>query len=542
MTVRPKDHITRRELLRRAAAAGLVTGAGGIVVLGCAPLSQRGKGTGASPFTHGVASGDPLADRVVLWTRAWRDGGGSLDVDWRVARDPQLMDVVASGNLRTGPERDYTLKVDPVGLEPDTRYWYAFSADGHESPVGRTKTLPAPGTPADHLRLAFASCSNYPFGYFNAYGLIAQRDDLDLVLHLGDYVYEYRNGEYGDGTALGRIPLPDREIVSLDDYRLRYATYRTDPDLQEIHAAHPFVCVWDDHELANNAWRDGAENHDSATEGAWRARRRAAVQAYLEWMPIRETGLDGGAGRIYRSFRYGALADIIMLDTRLVGRSAEAKDSEDVATIWNRDRSLLGPTQEAWFFEELRRSKREGVAWRIVGQQVMLGQLRGRSGLILNTDQWDGYAASRQRLLKLLKDDAISDVVVLTGDLHSSWAQDISIDPYDRQVYSPRTGRGSRAVEFVTPGITSPGVTDPVKADERAATARQANPHLHWVDLIHRGYAILDVTPEHARAEWYFVETLTERRRAESFAKAWQTLRGRNSLREARELEEGAGF
>lgn len=512
---------------------------------GCAPPpSQRRTSTasGPSPFSHGVASGDPLADRVVLWTRAQGRDAGTVDVEWRVASDPEFGDVVASGSLRTGPERDYTVKVDPAGLAPGRRYWFAFSADGHTSPVGRTKTLPAPGTPTDHLRLAFASCSNYAFGYFNAYGLIAERDDLDLVLHLGDYIYEYQNGQYGDGTALGRIPLPDHEIVTLDDYRLRYATYRTDPDLQEVHATHPFVCVWDDHELANNAWSGGAKNHDPATEGSWRERRRAAVQAYLEWMPIRETGLAGGAGRIYRSFRYGDLADIVMLDTRLVGRAAEAKSPEDVATIWDRTRSLLGPTQEAWFFDELRRSKRDAVAWRIVGQQVMLGQLRGRNGLIINTDQWDGYAASRQRLLDLLKNEAISDVVVLAGDLHSSWAQDIALDPYDRQVYSPRSGHGSLAVEFVTPGITSPGVTDPDKADARAATARQANPHLRWVDLIHRGYAILDVTPEHARAEWYFVDTVTEQRRAEHLAKAWQTRRGRNSLREAHVLEEGAGF
>jgi alkaline phosphatase D len=449
---------------------------------------------------------------------------------------------VATGSVRAGPERDHAVKVDAAGLEPDTRYWYGFSADGHASAVGRTKTLPAPGSPADHLRLAFASCSNYPFGFFNAYGLIAEREDLDLVLHLGDYLYEYENGRYGDGTALGRIPLPDREIVTLDDYRLRYATYRSDPDLQEVHAAHPFVCVWDDHELANNAWREGAENHDPDREGSWRDRRRAAVQAYLEWMPIRETGLAGGGGRIYRRFRYGTLADILMLDTRLVGRSAEAAAPEAVAEIWDPRRSLLGPAQEAWLFEELRRSQRDGVAWRILGQQVMLGQLRGRSGLILNTDQWDGYAASRRRLLDLLAGEGISDVVVLTGDLHSSWAQDISRDPYDPAVYSPHSGAGSLAVEFVTPGITSPGVSDPAKADERAATALEANPHLRWVDLIHRGYAILDVTPEHARAEWYFVDTVQERRRSERFAKAWQTKRGRNALREAVAREAGAGF
>jgi alkaline phosphatase D len=487
-----------------------------------------------------VASGDPLADRVILWTRAEGAGAASVEATWRVARDPELRDVVVSGNARTGPERDYTVKVDAPGLAPDTRYWYAFSAGGHDSPTGRTRTLPAPDAAVDHLRLAFTSCANYPVGFFNVYGLIAQRPDLDLVLHLGDYIYEYANGRYGDGTALGRIPLPDREIVSLDDYRLRYATYRSDPDLQEVHATHPFVCIWNDHELAGNAWRDGAGNHDPATEGSWRERRRAAVQAYLEWMPIRETG-PGGEGRIYRSFRYGRLADLCMLDARLVGRSAPARAPEAVAEIWDRRRSILGPAQEAWLFDELRRSKGDGIAWRILGQQVMLGQLRGRNGLILDTDQWDGYAACRERLLELLKSERISDTVVLTGDLNSSWAQDICLDPYDRAVYSPRSGEGSLAVEFVTPAVTSPDV-DPEKAEERAEIALAANPHLKWVDLDHRGYAILDVTPEHARAEWYFVDTVTERHRDEYFAKAWQTMRGRNALREARPLAEGAGF
>ena len=459
---------------------------------------------------------------------------------WRLARDPELQDVVARGSATAAPERDWTVKVDPAGLEPGTRYWYAFSALGHDTTPGRTRTLPVGATP--HLRIAFASCSNYNFGFFNAYGLIAERDDLDLVLHLGDYIYEYANGEYGDGTELGRVPEPLHEIVSLADYRLRYASYRNDPDLQEVHARHPFVTVWDDHELANNAWRDGAQNH-GPDEGPWAARRRASVRAYFEWLPIRQSAVHADSrGRIHRSFRLGDLADLIMLDTRLVGRDRQAESPDHMSTIWSPERSMLGSAQESWLFEELLGAQRDGMRWKVLGQQVMFGQLRGSSGRIVNTDMWDGYARSRIRVLDHLESHDIDDVVILTGDLHSSWAQDITRDPWDPSQYDAASGRGSRAVEFVTPGITSPGFTKPDKAEERTRVTLANNPHLRWVDFTRRGYAVLDLTHQAARAEWYFVDSVRERRRSEELGAAWQTRSGRNSLREVHPVEGGAGF
>lgn len=236
-------------------------------------------------FQHGVASGDPLADRVLLWTRV-SGASDTVDVGWRVARDPALRYVVASGRTRTSAERDFTVKVDASGLQPGVTYYYQFTARGARSPVGRTKTLPALGM--NHARLAFASCSNYPYGLFNAYALIARRHDLDCVLHLGDYQYEYPNLEYGDGRPLNRVPRPDRETVTLADYRERHACYKGDKDLQEAHRQHPWICVWDDHESANDSWMGGAENHTPATEGDWFVRKAASVRAYREWMPVRD--------------------------------------------------------------------------------------------------------------------------------------------------------------------------------------------------------------------------------------------------------------
>lgn len=242
----------------------------------------------SSPFLHGVASGDPLADRVVLWTRVTGDADApaEIPVSWVIAEDPALKRIVGAGVTLTSQDVDFTVKIDAEGLKAEKTYYFRFRSLGHSSPIGRTKTLPKKDRALERLRLAFASCSNYPYGFFNAYGAIAQRPDLDAVLHLGDYLYEYANGEYGDGSAIGRVPNPDREIVSLADYRARHAQYKTDPDLQEAHRQHPFIVVWDDHETTNNSWRDGAENHQPE-EGDFQARKAAAIQAYFEWMPLR---------------------------------------------------------------------------------------------------------------------------------------------------------------------------------------------------------------------------------------------------------------
>ena len=312
-----------------------------------------------NPFHHGVASGDPLADRVVLWTRVSRppDAPESIPVRWSVARDPAMTFEVTHGLSVAGPLRDHTVKVDATRLSPGTSYFYRFSALDHDSPVGRTRTLPT-GSPS-RVRLALCSGSNMAFGYFNAYALLARRTDLDAVLHLGDYLYEYANGTYGDGAPLGRIPQPDREIVTLADYRTRHAQYKSDPDLQEVHRQHPFIAIWDDHEIAKGAWRGGAQNHQP-DEGPWKARWQNALRAYLEWMPIREVVMDR-SGRAYRRFRFGSLLDLMMLETRLE-RDRQVSDPGDRSALYDPAGSMLGAQQEQWLLDLLSRSKAAGVA------------------------------------------------------------------------------------------------------------------------------------------------------------------------------------
>jgi alkaline phosphatase D len=471
----------------------------------------------ATTFPNGVASGDPLADRVVLWTRT-APRSGTVDVDWRIALDPALSRVVGRGTTRTGPLRDFTVKVDGGGLEPATTYYYAFSVGRRRSAVGRTRTLPA--NRAERLRLAVVSCSNYPYGFFNAYGCIAARPDLDAVLHLGDYTYEFENGRYGDGAKLGRLPQPLGETVSLADYRLRYATYRSDPDLREAHRQHPFINVWDDHELANNAWRDGAQNHQPDKEGPWDARRAAAYQAYLEWMPVREQyGLNP---RLYRSFRFGTLADLVMLDARALRDQQVAPDN--LEALADPRRTMLGSAQEEWCFDELRTSQRNATAWRLLGQQVLFTRMTPAGQKVRNADTWDGYQAARERMLDVIGGERIRDVVILTGDVHSSWAMDVPRSPWGD--YRAASGEGSLAVEFSTPAISSPPVFADGQGRERAAALKVMLPHLKFMDGENRGYVLLDVTETRVQTDYYFVATVDERSRQERHAASLVTERG----------------
>ncbi len=461
-------------------------------------------------FRHGVASGDPLADRVLLWTRVSGSSDDRVPVRWQVARDPGMREIVAEGVAATGPERDYTFKVTAPGLRPGTTYHYRFEALGERSPVGRTRTLPRN---TDHVRLAFASCSNLPFGYFNVYRRIAERDDLNAVLHLGDYLYEYPNRGYGDGTRFGHAPRPDKEITTLSDYRIRHAQYKSDPDLQEVHRLHPFVCVWDDHEITNNAYTDGAQNHQiEDEEGDWFVRRTAAVKAYFEWMPIREPE-PWPSQRTWRTFRFGKLLDLIMLDTRLVGRSRQAEWG-DVEGMRHPDRTLLGERQERWLYGELAAAKAAGVRWPVLGQQVMMGPMLDADGNPQNPDQWDGYEASRNRLFDFLESERIGNLVVLTGDVHQSWGMDVPRNPLAG--YDPDTGAGSYGVDFVTTAVSSPssklrrlGTEEAVAAEVREELAH--NPHKKFGEAFHRGYCILDLRPDRIQNDWYFVPTVEEK-------------------------------
>jgi alkaline phosphatase D len=483
-------------------------------------IAQRASDEGRERFRHGVASGDPLADRVVLWTRVTpRAGSSGVEVRWQIADDETFRRVVARGSVQTDAARDFTVKVDATGLSAGRTYYFAFEAAGERSTVGRTRTM-APDT-ADRLRLAAVSCSNYPAGYFNVYRCIADRDDLDLVLHLGDYIYEFANGVYGDGSKQDRIPVPIAEAVTLDDYRRRYASYRTDADLQEAHRRHPFIAIWDDHELANNAWSGGAEDH-TAEKGSWSARRAAATRAYLEWMPVRESR---GEFALYRSFRCGGLADLILLDTRSLRDRQVAGD--DVAGLGDAARSILGRAQENWLFDRLRASRRDGAAWRLIGQQVLFAPITPAGFKVQNVDAWDGYPAARRRVLDFLRTERLPDMAILTGDIHSSWAMDVPPGP---QVGQPSAGTDSLAVEIVTPAISSPPLFTIEGAREAVPLVRLVSPHIKYLEGDRNGYVVAEVTRARLTADWYHVPSVTERTARESHGARYVCERGSSRL------------
>jgi alkaline phosphatase D len=373
------------------------------------------------------------------------------------------------------------------------------------------------------------SCSNYPFGYFNVYAALARRADLDAILHLGDYIYEYANGGFGDGTATGRLPEPAAEIIVLTDYRARHAQYKADPDSQEVHRQHPFIVVWDDHELANNAWSGGAENHNPEKgEGDWLLRRNAAVQAFFEWMPIREDAA-ARAPRIYRALKWGQLADLVMLDTRLVGRDQQAANREDVAAIESPARSLLGRAQETWLHGELAESRRAGTRWQLLGQQVMFAPQSPQGRSAGNPDSWDGYRSARDRVFDMVEQLKLDSFVVLTGDVHSSWAYDLPRRPFD--AYDPGTGRGSLGVEIAGTSITSASnLGAGPDGEKQLAAIKAARPHLHYADGRYRGYYLVDITRERLQVDFYAMKTIVDRTTEERFVKGFAAPAGQMHL------------
>jgi alkaline phosphatase D len=503
--------------------------------------------TSAELFQHGVASGDPLSDRVILWTRVTiiNARAAAAVVRYIVAVDPALTQVVLSGSTKTNPDRDMTVKVDAAGLLPGTTYYYQFFVGDVGSPIGRTKTLPVGST--NRLRFAVVSCSNHAYGYFNAYGRIAQRADLDLVMHLGDYLYEYGNAVYGTARATE----PTTEIVTLTDYRTRHAQYKRDADSQAMLRQHPLVAIWDDHETANNSWVGGAENHNPATQGPWAARVAAALQAYYEWMPVRVVDTNNKR-KNNRLYAYGDLADLIMLEERVNGRSEQINTTSTPTPLGagfkqsdpgfdDPTRQLLGAEEEAWLANRLRTSPSR---WKLLGQGVMFAQLKGVAaanaaggGVFLNSDQWDGYQPARNRIYDVLKGDAsnapVANVAVLTGDIHSSWAADLTQDPNNPDVttggYNPATGQGSRAVEFVGTSVSSPGV-DSDTTGAIAGFLKSLNPHFKYINLNKRGYMLIDVTRDRLVGEWWHVDTVAAPSTSEAFAVAYQTQFGSNRL------------
>lgn len=525
---RLRHTLSRRRFLRQSAGAAAALP----LLSACGGSSSQPSGPGPTTpgeaaeleFRHGVASGDPLADRVIIWTRATPASAGPVSLNWEVARDPDFSEIVRSGSYVTSADRDYTVKVDVDGLSSYTSYFYRFYNGEHISPVGRTKTAPR-GEEADRLRFAVVACSNHSFGYFNGFGAIAKRRDLDAVIHLGDYIYETG----GDAAQLpGREHYPAHEIVSLEDYRLRYAQYRSDPDLQEAHRQHPFINVWDDHETTNNSYRDGAANHDDS-EGDWAVRKGRAVRAYFEWIPIRDNatsfdsaggdGLDPeGNGSIQRTLRYGKLVDLIMLDTRLAGRAAQnGTDTVDP------EQTILGQEQRDWFLRELRDSQAQ---WTVVGQQMTFAPLKAtplpdESGAVyVNEDAWDGYRYDRNLVMEEIAQQGLSDVVFLSGDTHVVTAFDLPRDPHDG--YNPLTGEGSLAVEFSSNGIANPGII--------GEFAHATNPHLKYNNLLLQGYLLMDFDQERAQGEYYYTGLPFTRSNLETFGMGLYTASGDNHL------------
>ncbi|MFF5492976.1 alkaline phosphatase D family protein [Streptomyces aquilus] len=525
----------RRRTVVKAAAAT----AGAALV--AAPF-PAGAADEVPAFLHGVASGDPLPDGILLWTRvtpvaAAIPGSGlgpDTEVSWIVATDKAFTNIVAKGSVTATAASDHTVKADVRGLAPATTYWFRFSAGGTDSPAARTRTAPAADAAVSNLRFGVVSCANWEAGYFSPYRHLAARGDLDAWLHLGDYIYEYGTGEYGTRDTVVRQHAPTHEILTLADYRVRHGKYKTDADLQALHAVAPVVAIWDDHEFANDAWSGGAENHTEGTEGAWAARQAAAKQAYFEWMPVR----PAIAGTTYRRLRFGKLVDLSLLDLRSF-RSQQV--SVGNGSVDDPDRTLTGRAQLDWLKAGLKSSD---TTWRLVGNSVMispfaigslsadllkpLAKLLGlpQEGLALNTDQWDGYTDDRRELLAHLRANAIRNTVFLTGDIHMAWANDV---PVDAGTY-PLSA--SAATEFVVTSVTSDNLDDLVKVPEGTVSAlaapviKLANRHVHWVDTDRHGYGVLDITADRAQMDYYVVSDKTKANATSSWARSYRTKSG----------------
>lgn len=456
-----------------------------------------------APFYHGVASGDPLSDRVIIWTRITpTDFGQTLTGTYHVATDDQFNNVVANGTFSTDSTNDFTVKIDITGLNPNTFYYYEFEHNGSYSLVGRTKTLPLGAV--DNMRLAVVSCASLESGYFNAYEAIANRNDVDAVLMLGDYIYEYESQGFSPNANVDRTWQPAEEITELNDYRLRYNSYRLDYALRKLHQNFPWICIWDDHETANDSYPGGADNHQ-ANEGPWPQRMSAGKKAYFEWIPIRPKA--PGNQEIFRTFELGDLAKIIMLDTRLEGRDQQVGTNDPVFN--DTTRTILGPTQFQWFKNELSTTTQP---WKIIGNQVMIGAVE-ILGTPINTDSWDGYPAERQKLFDHLSTNNIDNMVVLTGDIHTSWAVDL------------KNGNNPVGVEMVTPSVTSPG--SPINLSNLITLQ---NPNIKYVELTKRGFILVDITPQRVQGDWYNVSTINEINASSSCVKSYVSNLGNNSL------------
>ncbi|MEM9738296.1 MAG: alkaline phosphatase D family protein [Pseudomonadota bacterium] len=502
--------------------------------------------SGQVSFDHGIASGDPLPKSVVLWTRVTpHSGEGSIELEYRVFEGDTL---VKSGLSRTSLERDFTVKIIADDLDPGRVYSFEFAVkttDGMViSPRGRTKTAAAPAATTP-VKFAVVSCSNWPFGFFNAYREISKQQNLDAVIHLGDYFYEYGVDGYGGevGEQIGRRHNPITETVTLDDYRTRHAQYKTDPDLQAAHASAPWLCTWDDHESTNNSYRTGAQNHNPENnEGDWTTRKQFAVRAYLEWMPVRDPEPGRAREAIYRRFDFGSVASVFCLESRLTGRSDEIswfteigglepaevpmKAMSTMVRVQSDERTMLGAEQEAWLADGLADSVKSGTQWQVLANQVVMARvtppnfsetltpeqiaaidnpfvqgLVGFSQLRLpfNLDAWDGFPAARARLYDAAK-SSNARLVTLTGDTHTAWANTL-VDIDGEQ----------RGVEFGCTSITSPGLGTYFEGVDGLGDMFEAvNPEVDHYDPHGNGFTLVTLTTEGVRADYVKVSSVLE--------------------------------
>ncbi|MFL0931235.1 alkaline phosphatase D family protein [Vibrio parahaemolyticus] len=536
--------LSRRDFMKVVSSTAVATG-----LIGCGSDDNESV---AVSFEHGVASGDPTQTQVIIWTRVTTTAS-YVDVSWQVASDMEFSNVVQSGVFTTDTGRDFTVKVDVQNLNANSQYYYRFMVGEMMSEVGQTQTLPEDGV--EKASMAVVSCANYPAGYFHVYREILNQHEqspFDVVLHLGDYIYEYGAGGYAseDAAALGREPSKGTECITLDDYRKRYAQYRQDADLQALHAKLPMIAVWDDHELANDTWKNGAENHQD-DEGSFIDRRAAAAAAWTEWLPVRENTFSNML--IYRQFSFGNLVNLMMLDTRLVGRdkpldyfSLSAPTMEAigglVAQSRSADRELLGTEQLAWLMNEF---NTHDAKWNVLGQQVLMSRMELPSSVMTamfqlftsteekkteallavntaitgyladpsadpislpyNLDAWDGYYVEREKVYQLAKSSS-GNFVCLAGDTHNAWAselKDVSNNPI--------------GVEFATSSVSSPGLEeylalDPVAIAQMEYTLPHLVSELQWADIKQRGFMRVTFTADAAQSTWYLVSTIKDKK------------------------------
>lgn len=526
--------ISRRDALMGTLAGGLSA---------CATSGQSFQTLtpkSSATFQHGVASGDPARESVVLWTRVTTKET-TIPVTLELAHDMAFEETIQRIKTETGPALDHTVKLIPEGLEPGRTYYYRFIAGAETSPIGRTKTLPEK---TSRVKFAVCSCSNYPFGYFNAYDHIARQGDIDAVIHLGDYIYEYSPEGYGGkvGKEIGRDHTPAKEIVTLSDYRKRHAQYKADPASRAMHGAHAFIPIWDDHETTNDSWYGGAENHQPDLEGEWPIRRSAALQAYYEWMPIRDPQPGKTREAFFRDYTWGDYLSLAALETRLMARSKQLsyndiipglKSPEDIErfrreVLADPSRELLGTAQLEYLDRVFRQSREQDLTWRVIANQVIMANVvapdltphaseemiselekewdQARAfveftslGLPFNLDAWDGYPAARERFYQLAREHNVKDMIVLTGDTHEAWGNDLYAEDGTKM-----------GVELGTTGVTSPGASTYLgdAAFDYSLLLRRENRDVRFHDPLHKGYFTLTLNEDAGRVDYVGLSTV----------------------------------